>query len=130
MKSNREIQRQARGIMRLCTVDGRLDKGRVRTAIAELRSRKPRGHLALLEELHRLVRLELDRTRVLVETAQEATDDFKQQLNQTLEARHGTGLSVDYAVTPGLLGGLRVRVGSSVLDGSVRARLESLKRNL
>jgi F-type H+-transporting ATPase subunit delta len=36
-------------------------------------------------------------------------------------------LNISFVQNPALLGGLRIRVGSDVYDGSVRARLESLR---
>jgi F-type H+-transporting ATPase subunit delta len=44
-----------------------------------------------------------------------------------LEARFGRKLSVQVAVNPELIGGIRVVVGDEVLDTSVRARLEQMK---
>jgi F-type H+-transporting ATPase subunit delta len=37
---------------------------------------------------------------------------------------------VTFWINPELLGGLKIRVGSDVYDGSVKARLESLKEAL
>ncbi len=37
------------------------------------------------------------------------------------------GLTISFAQNPALIGGLRIQVGSDVYDGSVRARLESLR---
>jgi F-type H+-transporting ATPase subunit delta len=39
---------------------------------------------------------------------------------------YGQGLNISFAQNPALLGGLRIKVGSDVYDGSVEARLQSL----
>jgi F-type H+-transporting ATPase subunit delta len=44
-----------------------------------------------------------------------------------LAQRYGQGLNVTFAVNPSLIGGLRVKVGSDVFDGSVKARLAELE---
>ena len=42
----------------------------------------------------------------------------------TLVQQYGSGLIVQYKITPALLGGLRIRVGNDVFDGSVQGRLD------
>ena len=49
-------------------------------------------------------------------------DALKQQLRQRL----GREVSVDLAVDPDLLGGLVVRIGSQMIDSSIRTRLNAL----
>jgi F-type H+-transporting ATPase subunit delta len=49
---------------------------------------------------------------------------------QGLEAATGKQVIVNAAVNPELIGGVVARVGSTVYDGSVRSRLESLGRRL
>ena len=49
------------------------------------------------------------------------------ELKTLLERRFGRKLNPSVALTPGLIGGIRVVVGDEVLDTSVRARLEQMK---
>jgi F-type H+-transporting ATPase subunit delta len=44
--------------------------------------------------------------------------------------RYGAGLQPSFEVDPALIGGLRIRVGSDVYDGSLRARLAALQTRL
>ena len=60
---------------------------------------------------------------------------LNQEQQTTLEAKladriEKKSLRCAYTVDEGLLGGLTVRIGSRVLDGSVRGELESLRRRL
>jgi len=48
------------------------------------------------------------------------------QLRQQLRQRVGRDVSVDLSVDPQLLGGLVVRIGSQMIDSSIRTRLNSL----
>ncbi len=48
------------------------------------------------------------------------------ELKQQLRLRLGREVSVDLAVDPGLLGGLVVRIGSQMIDSSIRTRLNAL----
>jgi F-type H+-transporting ATPase subunit delta len=54
---------------------------------------------------------------------------LQQSVRTNLTARYGPCLNVNFAVNPALIGGLRVKVGSDVYDGSVKARLAELETN-
>ncbi len=43
-----------------------------------------------------------------------------------LAAKYGQDLTYEFKVTPDLIGGMRIRVGNDVWDGSVKARLARL----
>ena len=52
--------------------------------------------------------------------------DQVSELKQQLRQRLGREVSVDLAVDPELLGGLVVRIGSQMIDSSIRTRLNAL----
>jgi len=85
-----------------------------------------RRDLAILSHFQRLVRLELDRRRAQIEDAVETPPALREGLQVNLTRRYGTGLNFSFRVNPALIGGLRVKVGADVFDGSVRARLDDL----
>ena len=126
MTSPREARKSARSLFRSCMSDGKLDASRVRAVTDALASEKPRGCLAIMQVLSRLVRLELERRHVVIESAAPLTESEMNNLRADIIRTHGDDLTFDTAVRPELIGGLRVRVGSDVWDGSVRARLEAL----
>jgi F-type H+-transporting ATPase subunit delta len=45
-----------------------------------------------------------------------------------LKARYGDDVTSEFKVVPELLGGMRVRVGSDIWDGSVKTRLDQLSQ--
>ncbi|WP_344692528.1 F0F1 ATP synthase subunit delta [Sphingomonas cynarae] len=61
-----------------------------------------------------------------VVSAHPLTDDQVAQLKQQLRQRVGREVSVDLSVDPQLLGGLVVRIGSQMIDSSIRTRLNAL----
>jgi F-type H+-transporting ATPase subunit delta len=126
MKSPREARKSARSLFRSCLSDGKLDATRVRAVTNALASEKPRGYLAILQSFARLVRLELERRHAVIESAAPLTEPEMTELRADITRTHGDDLTFETAVRPELIGGLRVRVGSDVWDGSVRARLEAL----
>lgn len=126
MKVSKVANAEARRIFRLCQSGGRLDEGKFSTAIRTIVAQKPRGYRGILTALKRLVRLELERRHVVVESAAALDDASRQRVVAGLAAKYGDDLTYEYRVNPELLGGLKVRVGNDVFDGSVKGRLDRL----
>ena len=130
MKSTRRTRRAARQLFRLCRIDGRLDPERVRLVVEKTAASRRRGTLAVLTDFARLVRLDRDRHRAVVESATTLPDDLRQNVVAGLARTYGQGLDTSFALNPQLIGGMRVRVGSDVYDASVRAKLDALETRL
>jgi len=65
-----------------------------------------------------------------VRSAIELTDDQIARLASALSRATGKSVEVKVVVDPSVLGGLVARVGDTVIDGSVRHRLEQMKAQL
>jgi F-type H+-transporting ATPase subunit delta len=130
MKISKEARRSSRQLFRACLADGKLDEARARDVVGKVAAAKPRGYLAILENFSRLVRGEMERQVALVESATELSNDMRFQLKAGLSKKYGRELTLQFQTNPALLGGIRVRVGSDVWDGSVKARLEALQSQL
>lgn len=61
-----------------------------------------------------------------VVSAHPLSDAQVAELKQQLRTRVGRDVSVDLTVDPSLLGGLVVKIGSQMIDSSIRTRLNSL----
>jgi len=68
--------------------------------------------------------------RASVTTAVPLDDEDKKRLGEQLSEIIGKKVIFEQTVDPGLIGGVVVRVEGKLLDGSVRGRLEALKREL
>ena len=77
-------------------------------------------------EFSRLVKVDIDRRTAIVESATTLTPEMTSEIGSNLATRHGAGLQLSFRVVPELIGGLRVRVGSNIYDGSVAGRLAAL----
>jgi F-type H+-transporting ATPase subunit delta len=126
MKISKVANTAARRIFRLCQSGGRLDEAKLSTAIRRIAERKPRDYRGILTALKRLVRLEMERRHVVIESAAELDQVSRDRVVSGLVAKYGNDLSFEYRVTPDLLGGLKIRVGNDVFDGSVKGRLDRL----
>jgi F-type H+-transporting ATPase subunit delta len=65
-------------------------------------------------------------TTAEVTSAHPLTDDQVQALRQNLRTRIGRDVAVDLNVDPTILGGLVVKIGSQMIDGSIRTKLNTL----
>jgi F-type H+-transporting ATPase subunit delta len=61
-----------------------------------------------------------------VVSARPLADDQVAALKANLKSRLGRDVAVDLSVDPAILGGLVVKVGSQMIDGSIRTKLNSL----
>lgn len=130
MKITKEARRTSRQLFRACMAGGKLDESRVRTVVSSVAQSKPRGYISILDAFARLVANEMDRQRAVVESATALTPATQTELQGSLSKKYGRPLSLEFNVNPELLGGIRVKVGSDVWDGSVKARLAALSTAL
>lgn len=126
MKISKTAAAASRRIFRLCQTGGRLDEAKLSTAIHKIAEAKPRDYQGILLSLKRLIRLEMERRQVTIESAAELDGASRERVTSGLIAKYGNDLSFRYKVTPELLGGLKVRVGNDVWDGSVKGRIDRL----
>ena len=126
MKTTRTARRGARQLFRLCALNGTLDESRAREVTVQLAASRRRGALAILSAFQRLVRLDRDRHAAFVESAVPLPDSLRRTVHARLVSLYGAGVDAAFEHDPTLIGGLRIRVGSHVYDGSVRARLAAV----
>lgn len=130
MKIKKEVRQLSREMLRASFTDGQLDRGKIASLVQSLITKRPRHYLAILQYYKRLLRLELEKRHAKIESAAQLNPEVSSQILERLKRKYGNDLTADFAVDPKLLGGLRVRVGSDVWDGSVRNRLERLQQQL
>jgi ATP synthase F1 delta subunit len=99
--------------------------------------------LELLIEKHRMpvifrVRRQFDdlfdrehkRLPVEVTSAMELDDTVVQALEQRIREQTGQNVQLESKIDPDILGGIVLRVGNSILDASIRHRLDQLRREV
>ncbi len=128
MKTSKQIRSTAKQLMKLCLVDGKLDEGRVRQVIQGILDGKRRGYLKVLARFQHLAKDAVARRTAQVESAVPLPDDLQTSVRAGLAKVYGAGLNVDFREQPALIGGIRIRVGSDVYDGSVQGALTALER--
>ncbi|MBA4148426.1 MAG: F0F1 ATP synthase subunit delta [Verrucomicrobia bacterium] len=126
---SKQAKRDAKSLFRNCQINGILDEKRVLQTVDEVLKRKPRGFGAILSHFQRLIKLDEAARTAKIESATALTPDLQNNYKEILTKRYGQGLYFIFQENPGLLGGVRVQVGSDVFDGTVRARLNELNES-
>jgi len=129
MTTPRQARREAKQLFRFCLVDGRVDEDRARLVVEKVLRSKRRGYLALLGHFLRLLKFDSARRTAEVESALPLPPDLRIRIQARLEHAYGTDITTLFAQDPTLIGGMRIRVGSDVYDGSVRSGLAALARS-
>jgi F-type H+-transporting ATPase subunit delta len=93
-----------------------------------------KGRISFLGEIVRQFGQELNQRLGFAEaeitTTRELTKEERIELERDLARATGKKIKAHYAQNPALLGGAIARVGSTVYDGSVKGRLERIRRQL
>ena len=130
MKINKEVRQLGRGMLRASFTDAQLDRGKIASLVQSLIAKKPRHYMDILHYYKRLLRLEIEKRHAKIESAMPLAPETATAVVNRLKKKYGADLTSEFAVDPALLGGVRVRVGSDVWDGTLRNRLERLQQQL
>jgi len=87
-----------------------------------------RGIRYSLKFLGDLVAARRERLVAVVQTATPLSKQQVDRLGAVLSEQYGQPMQINVAVDPQMVGGLRIRVGHEVVDGTMVARLKDLKR--
>ena len=85
---------------------------------------------AILVEFDRMVRRRPERKLARVTSAVPLTEAEKEALRAKLVDRFGSDLEFEFEVDASLIGGVYLRVGDQVIDGSVAGKLAALRDRL
>ncbi len=91
---------------------------------------KGRGVGKGLDELVRLTAERRERSVARVTSASALSDEQRTKLAEKLTGLYGRPIALHVEVDPALGGGLVVRVGDEVIDGSTAGRIDALRRRL
>lgn len=93
-----------------------------------------RGRITVLPDVAELFSQHADarlkRVGARVTSAMPLTESQAREIAASLESYSGMHVRIEHKVDPELLGGVTARIGSTVIDGSIRARIERLKQHL
>jgi F-type H+-transporting ATPase subunit delta len=129
MKTTKQSEREARQLLRFCLVGGTVDEDRARLVVDSVLQSKRRGYLLLVKRFMRLLAHEYARHTAEIESALPLPTDLRISVQTGLTAVYGSGLTWAFIQRPSLIGGMRIKVGSDVYDGSVQSGLAALAKS-
>ncbi len=127
MRITKEARRLSRQLFRLSLTDGALDRAKVSSIVQSVISEKPRHYVAALENYQRLLRLEMAKRHAVIESAVALSPETSESIVNNLKQKYGQDLTTEFTVNAALIGGMRIKLGSDVRDGSVKNRLARLQ---
>ena len=81
---------------------------------------------AIIRNFNLLAALHRGETTAEITSAHPLDEDQVQALKANLKSRLGRDVAVDLSIDPTILGGLVVKIGSQMIDGSIRTKLNTL----
>jgi len=84
----------------------------------------------LARQLREMIARERGEVTAEVTSASELSDAQRDQLSQALKEAVGRDVNINLSVDESLIGGLVVKVGSKMIDTSIRSRLDSLQNSM
>jgi F-type H+-transporting ATPase subunit delta len=130
MKISKEARKLSKQLFRDSFTGASLDAEKVKKGADLVIRTKPRQYVGVLKEFARLIRLEAAKHHAIIESVAELEAAEKSAITRTIHGKYGADVTTEYKTNPGLIGGLRIQVGSDVVDASIRSRLDRLANDL
>jgi F-type H+-transporting ATPase subunit delta len=111
-------------------LDGKVEPASLRAVTYVLKAGHVRDLVGTLEWVAGLAAEERGRRVADVRSAVELDEDEYRRLTEALERTVGRPVEVRVQIEPSLMGGMAVTIGDTVIDGSVRHRLDQLRETL
>jgi F-type H+-transporting ATPase subunit delta len=130
MKSTKEARKVSRQMLRHSFTSGKLDEEKISNMVQTVLATKPRRYVDVLKDYQRLLHLEVEKRHAVIESATPLNRSLGDRIVANLRVRYGEDLTTEFRTNPELLGGLRIKIGNDVWDGSVKNRLNQLQEQL
>lgn len=93
-----------------------------------------KGRLSLLQEIYRSYQTLSDekagRMNAKIVTASQLSDPLLKEIVTSLEKKTGKKVSISSEVDPALIGGVVIKIGDIIYDGSIKTQLHRMKENI
>lgn len=130
MKLSKKARQISRQLYQASFTNGLLDEAKVRGFVNSIAESKPRGFFEILQAYSRLIRLAIEKRHARIESATPLNSQVADSLLNELRQKYGADLTSEFVVVPELIGGVRVKIGDDVWDGSVLDRITRLQEAL
>jgi F-type H+-transporting ATPase subunit delta len=129
MKANKEARKLSRLMLRNSFTSGKLDEERISRMVQSVLETKPRYFVEVLKDYQHLLYLETEKRRAVIESATPLNRSLGDRIIENLKAHYGEDLTTEFRTNPELIGGLKIKIGNDVWDGSIKHRLNQLQES-
>ena len=126
MTKNKQLKKLAQKCGKFCCPDGRLDEKKVVSVIKNLKSLPRSQAIFAVSEFLKALKKQKAQTTLIVESSIPLPKTMLNRIVAKLKADYIIS-EVKNIVNPSLLGGLKIKVGDSVTDYSLRDRISKLR---
>ena len=126
MAADKKTKLLAKQLFKLSLVNGLVSPEQVTGVLGWVEKHSPRHPSALLKAYHRYIATELAKSVALVEHAGPVAEATLRQIEAAMTKKYRRPVAVTARANPGLLAGLRIRVGSDLFEASVSHQLATL----
>ncbi len=126
MAANKQTKLLAKQLFKLSFVNGRLSAEQVAGVLGYIEKSAPRHPLTLLKLYHRAIATEYAKSRAVVEHAGPISAATLGLIEAAMTKKYARPVTASARPAPGLLAGLRVRVGSDLYESTVAGQLATL----
>lgn len=126
MSPSKKINRLAKRLIVLASVDGELDETSLWQAISRLKERGFKQLLPLLKVLRIKVARAVARQTLEVTSSNPLSEGALAALEKEFNEKYQRRLRLKTVIDPSMIGGLQVRIGDDVYDASLMAQLNRL----
>jgi len=130
MKATKDARKVSRQLFRHSFTSGKLDEEKISQMVQTVLATKPRRYVDVLKDYQRLLQLEVEKRHAVIESATPLNRSLGDRIVANLRVKYGGDLTTEFRTNPELLGGLRIKIGNDVWDGSVKSRLNQLQEQL
>ncbi|MFF3320787.1 F0F1 ATP synthase subunit delta [Streptomyces sp. NPDC002889] len=128
--TNRSASASAKAELVSSLLGGKADPATVRLVVRLVTKPRGRSLEAGLESLSKLAAARRDRMVAIVTSAVPLSDAQKQRLGAGLARMYGREMHLNLEVDPSVIGGIQVRVGDEVINGTIADRIAEAKRRI
>jgi F-type H+-transporting ATPase subunit delta len=129
MKANKEARKLSRLMLKNSFTSGKLDEEKISRMVQSVLETKPRYYVEVLKDYQHLLYLEAEKRRAVIESATPLNRSLGDRIIENLKAHYGEDLTTEFRTNPELLGGLKIKIGNDVWDGSIKHRLNQLQES-
>ena len=126
MAADKQTKQLAKQLFKLSLVNGQVSAEQVSGVLGWIEKNQPTHTLTLLKNYRRMIATEVAKSSAVVEHAGPLAASVLPQIESAMAKKYQRPVVATAQLNSGLLGGLRVRIGSDVYESSISSQLASL----